>query len=241
MSLKLDSSGGGSITLQEPSTANNRTLALPDTTGAILAMDGSGNTSVTGDLSFNSGFGSAAVAYGVRAWINFSIWPLTGTFSQSASTTVSVSITAHGLTAGQTVNLTFTAVTGVAPASGTYTVTSVTSANAFTVTASVSGTGTGDVTMNYYIRASKNITSLTDNGVGDVTLTFTNAFPDAFYTMGGSASEGLNQGDGGCVISYDMGTTSLTTKTTTQCRINTVNNGADDNIDSFNVELIFVR
>ncbi len=28
-------------------------------------------TSFTGDLQFNSGYGSAATAYGVRAWINF--------------------------------------------------------------------------------------------------------------------------------------------------------------------------
>ncbi len=36
MSLKLNSSGGGSVTLQEPSTANNQTLTLPDNTGTIL-------------------------------------------------------------------------------------------------------------------------------------------------------------------------------------------------------------
>jgi len=28
-------------------------------------------TSFTGDLAFNSGYGSAATAYGVRAWVNF--------------------------------------------------------------------------------------------------------------------------------------------------------------------------
>ena len=36
MSLKLNSSGGGSVTLQEPSTASNQTLTLPDNTGTIL-------------------------------------------------------------------------------------------------------------------------------------------------------------------------------------------------------------
>jgi hypothetical protein len=37
MSLKLNSSGGGSVTLQEPSTASNLTLTLPDATGTVLS------------------------------------------------------------------------------------------------------------------------------------------------------------------------------------------------------------
>jgi hypothetical protein len=36
MSLKLNSSGGGSVTLQEPSTASNVTLDLPATAGTVL-------------------------------------------------------------------------------------------------------------------------------------------------------------------------------------------------------------
>jgi hypothetical protein len=35
MSLKLNSSGGGSVLLQEPSTASNRTLTLPDADGTV--------------------------------------------------------------------------------------------------------------------------------------------------------------------------------------------------------------
>jgi hypothetical protein len=35
MSLKLNSAGGGSVTLQEPSTASNLTLDLPATAGTI--------------------------------------------------------------------------------------------------------------------------------------------------------------------------------------------------------------
>ena len=37
MSLKLNSSGGGSVTLQEPTTANNQTLTLPDNTGTLVS------------------------------------------------------------------------------------------------------------------------------------------------------------------------------------------------------------
>lgn len=68
-------------------------------------------------LFFNSGYGSAAAAYGCRAWINF---------NASSGTPV--------------------------------------------------------------IRNDGNVTSLTDNGVGDFTLNFTTAFPDVNYSVVGSAN-----------------------------------------------------
>ena len=64
----------------------------------------------SGNLKFNSGYGSVATAYGCRAWVNFN------------------------------------------------------------------GTGTPA------IRASGNVTSITDNGTGDYTVNFTNAMPDANYS-----------------------------------------------------------
>ena len=77
-SIKLESnaSGTGIFTLASPATNTNRTLTLPDATGTIITTAGgaaiSGTTgSFSGDLSFNSGYGSAAVAYGCRAWVNF--------------------------------------------------------------------------------------------------------------------------------------------------------------------------
>jgi hypothetical protein len=44
--------------------------------------------------------------------------------------------------------------------------------------------GTGTVA----IRASFNVTSITDNGTGDYTVNFTNALTDASYSISGSAS-----------------------------------------------------
>ena len=44
------------------------------TTALSIAANGAisvGTQSVSGNLSFNSGYGSAAVAYGCRAWVNF--------------------------------------------------------------------------------------------------------------------------------------------------------------------------
>ena len=69
----------------------------------------------SGNLLFNSGYGSVATAYGCRAWVNFQ------------------------------------------------------------------GTGTPAV------RASGNVSSITDNGDGDYTINFTNAMPDNLYSVAGAA------------------------------------------------------
>ncbi len=46
MSLKLNSSGGGSVTLQEPTTASNVTLNLPAADGTVVYENASGNVGV---------------------------------------------------------------------------------------------------------------------------------------------------------------------------------------------------
>jgi hypothetical protein len=118
MSIKLVSTGGGSVTIQEPNTASDFTLSVPAQTGSVVTADSSGRILVTGsgyttnptglvigqytstiaylqapaggqidiwddasnsiaqfkdngDFRFNSGYGSAGVAYGCRAWVNF--------------------------------------------------------------------------------------------------------------------------------------------------------------------------
>jgi len=47
MSLKLNSSGGGSVTLQEPTTASARTLSLPDVNGTVITTADSGTVTPT--------------------------------------------------------------------------------------------------------------------------------------------------------------------------------------------------
>jgi hypothetical protein len=76
--------------------------------------------------------------------------------------------------------------------------------------------GTGTVA----IRASGNVTSITDNGTGDYTVNFTTAMPDANYTMAGSL-EGTS--DPGSVFPYTAGGTGTapTLVTTTQYRMRT--------------------
>lgn len=120
-----------------------------------------------------------ANGYLCRAWVNFdgTSSNLTGTYSRTG-TTITVSITSHGLTTGQSVYLDFT--TGTAT-DGIYIVT-VVNANSYTVTDTVSGSTSGNVTQFRYIRASGNVSSITDNGTGEYSINFTTAMPDANYS-----------------------------------------------------------
>jgi hypothetical protein len=108
MSIVLVGSTSGSVTLQEPAIAGTTVLDLPATSGTVITSNGSG------DIQFNSGYGSVATAYGCRAWVSFN------------------------------------------------------------------GTGTPA------IRASGNVSSITDNGTGDYTINFTTAMPNANYCVSGT-------------------------------------------------------
>lgn len=87
----------------------------------------------------------------------------------------------------------------------------------FGVRAWVNFNGTGTVA----IRASGNVSSITDNGVGDYTINFTTAMPDADYAIL-AASSGSLVGLGwasivGLSTSDSSGTPTL--KTSSACRI----------------------
>ena len=115
---------------QSLTATNNFTLYQPASPDGTVRL-GVGNTGATtadvasftsaGLFSFNSGYGSAAVAYGCRAWEN------------------------------------------------------------------VNGTGT------VAIRASGNVSSITDNGTGDYTVNFTTAMPDVNYAITGTALTTTNE------------------------------------------------
>lgn len=74
--------------------------------------------------------------------------------------------------------------------------------------------GTGTVA----IRGSGNVTSITDNAVGDYTVNFTTAMPDANYSVTGVAQR--NATNSGMFLGIKQGTT----PSTTQCVIATPNN-----------------
>lgn len=179
ITLAPNASGTGTLTVAAPNTNTDRTITLPDATGTLVYADASGNVGIgttsmdqrlvlsnagevfakfnnssanynsyfgsnatgtyigndntlpivfatsstermridsSGNLLFNSGYGSVATAYGCRAWVNFN--------------------------------------------------------------------GTGTVA----IRASGNVTSITDNGTGVYTVNFTTSMPDANYTILGTVN-----------------------------------------------------
>ncbi|GAA2821571.1 hypothetical protein EDC40_10353 [Aminobacter aminovorans] len=80
------------------------------------------------------------------------------------------------------------------------------------------------------IRDSFNVTSITDNGVGDYTINFTTAFANANYVMVGSGRDDAGAG------AYNLGLLQQITLTTTTANIRTraVNNTALD-CDTFHV------
>jgi hypothetical protein len=112
------------------------TIAFSEGGVERMRIDSSGN------LRFNSGYGSVATAYGCRAWVNFN--------------------------------------------------------------------GTGTVA----IRASGNVTSITDHAVGKYTVNFTTAMPDANYSVSGSA---LHTDGTGFAMTVSL--TSLATPVAGSCRI----------------------
>ena len=94
-SIVLTGDTSGTVTVSAPAVAGTRTITLPAATGTAILEDASNN------LQMNSGFGSSATAYGVRAWVNFDG---TGTVAIRDGGNVS-SITDNG-TGNYTINFT---------------------------------------------------------------------------------------------------------------------------------------
>jgi hypothetical protein len=114
MTAGIKANADGSAAIQ---VGGSDAITITSGLASTFAAGVSGTTgSFSGNMSFNSGYGSAAVAYGCRAWVNFN--------------------------------------------------------------------GTGTVA----IRASGNVTSITDGGIGIYTVNFTTAMPDGNYAFSGIAT-----------------------------------------------------
>lgn len=134
---------------------------LPLTGGSVTGpVTVSSTLSVTENFSFNSGYGSSAVAYGCRAWVNFN--------------------------------------------------------------------GTGTVA----IRASGNVSSITDNGTGTYTVNFANALPDANYCVNAGCKNSTNVDH-----NYYAAVNRNTAQTTTSVRIVTI---YFSNLTAFDNDFVFV-
>lgn len=103
--------------------------------------------------------------------------------------------------------------------------------NEYKCRAWVNFNGTGTVA----IRASGNVSSITDNGTGDYTVNFTTAMPDANYSIIGS-----NIGDtqvNSAIYIMSGGTAN----TTSSFRINTRNAPVNSNVDPTSVNIMVIR
>lgn len=111
-------------------------------------------------------------------------------------------------------------------------------ATAFGCRAWVNFNGTGTVA----ILASGNVSSITDNGVGDYTVNFTNAMPDANYAVIGMTVSEANSNTTGSMVSLasDSGANPLL-KSSTQVRI--ITGSTNDNVkyDMSDISLSITR
>ena len=138
---------------------NVSTTAFTTKTSASFARDASGITTLVTSAPHGLRTGSVVTISGFIS--------ISGTYNQTGTSTITVTITNHGLPNGATVTLDFTS--GVA-ADGTFTITNVTT-NTFDITASAVSTTSG--TVNLDIR-SFNITNIEVNVVNSTTFTYSN-------------------------------------------------------------------
>jgi hypothetical protein len=152
-------SGGGSVTLDAGAAAADTTLTLPNTSGTVI------NTApgTVGNVLTSTGSAWASTAPSATTSI------ANGTSNVSiSSSNGSITMTTAGTSAATvdtSQNLQFNSGYGSV-------------ATAYGCRAWVNFNGTGTVA----IRASGNVSSITDNGTGDYTVNFTTAMSDANYS-----------------------------------------------------------
>ena len=183
-------------------TTTNGVVIQPDNSGSLVLQTNSGTTAVTIDTSQRAAFvaGTAALpAITTTGDTN------TGIFFSAADT---IDFTEGGAACGQfdsSANFKFNSGYGSV-------------VTAYGCRAWVNFNGTGTVA----IRGSGNVTSITDNGVGDYTVNFTNAMPDANYVV--TATPTLSPGNGTTIPSFAYGiqAASEIAPTTSAFRLSTV-------------------
>ena len=92
------------------------------------------------------------------------------------------------------------------------------------------------------IRASYNVSSITDNGTGDYTVNFTTALADANYSINGSCSN-LGGNSGAVARQFLCPQDILTARTSSACRVGTCYPGTDTagSGDATNVDVSIFR
>jgi hypothetical protein len=176
-------------------TTTNGVVIQPDNSGSLVLQTNSGTTALTIDTSQRAAFvagTAAAPAITTTGDTN------TGIFFSAADT---IDFAEGGASVGQfdsSANFKFNSGYGSV-------------ATAYGCRAWVNFNGTGTVA----IRASGNVTSITDNNTGDYTVNFTTAMPDANYAI---SANGQYQGGSGTAIPIVNGDRN-TALSTSLCRI----------------------
>lgn len=197
-------------------TTTNGVVIQPDNSGSLVLQTNSGTTALTIDTSQRAAFvaGTAALpAITTTGDTN------TGIFFSAADT---IDFAEGGTACGQfdsSANFKFNSGYGSV-------------ATAYGCRAWVRFNGTGTVAIN----GSANVSSITDNGTGNYTVTFTNAMPDANYaamTIIRNDPASGSQANGNAVIGVQGGTA----PTTTTCPIVT---GAPSNGTAYDYTSVYL-
>jgi len=98
------------------------------------------------------------------------------------------------------------------------------------------GTGTPSV------RSSGNVSSITDNAVGNFTINFSTSMYDGLYCIAGVASANSSGAQGASVVSEAMtGSSGYSNKSTSQCQILITDNNTDSLTDPFSANILVMR
>lgn len=155
-----------------------------------------------------------------RALLAFSSKSKVGTNTSSGNTITAI-ITAHGLSVGDVINITYSykTVFDSTTKTDTVTVTSVTNANTFVFNDSgASGSGSGYAcTLHFVIRANTNISAITDLGIGYFRVTMNTPLASSNYLVFQEAYDTDN-------TLKQVRLNGLYTKTTTQFEIRVTDN-----------------
>lgn len=184
-------------------TANWQQIT-PSTT--IPSNDSVDNSKVAGGSLAADRLNSEAQKRLAKAWVNFDgrFTAVTGKAYTRSGTTVTVTSTAHGLATGNTVVVSAATDTAL---NGSRIIT-VTDANTFTFPTTATGAN-GTLTYTLTMRGSINVASVTRNGLGDFTVTFSTSMTDASYAFSFAASP--NSGASQQLISQAQGSIRFTT------------------------------
>lgn len=180
--IQGNASGTGIFTIAAPATNTDRTLTLPDVTGTVVTSDASGNVGIGTSSPTRS-----LTIYKTSAPILQLIDATSGTTQNDGLLIQQVGVDSYiengeagfmqfRTSATERVRITAAGLLQFNNGYGSV-------ATAYGCRAWVNFNGTGTVA----IRASGNVSSITDNGTGDYTINFTTAMPDVNYSVTGAA------------------------------------------------------